>query len=106
MDNSATFLSDRLRQWILMREVDIAACVIYVWDYFITMGMEIEHVWPGKWTALKVLYLVQRYLPFIDTVWLVLHQELGANLSPATCRLLTNAGRSLFVVGMAASERA
>ncbi|CAA7270039.1 unnamed protein product [Cyclocybe aegerita] len=86
-----------------MREVDIAACVIYVWDYCITMGMEIEHVWPGKWTALKVLYLIQRYLPFIDTVWPVLHRAKHQS-EPRDVPFAHECGAVVFVVGMAASE--
>lgn len=49
---------------------------MFLWDYLITLGMEIELVWPSKWTVMKSLYLFQRYIPFLDTIFLGLYREL------------------------------
>jgi len=46
-----------------------------IWDYSLTFRMEIDLVWKSKWTFMKGLYLFQRYLPFIDTTWLVLYRQ-------------------------------
>jgi hypothetical protein len=46
------------------------ACVVYIWDYILTFEMEVDHVWKSKWNFMKGLYLLQRYLPFIDIMWL------------------------------------
>jgi hypothetical protein len=51
---------------------------MFVWDYIITFGMEVELVWKSKWNFMKGLYLFQRYLPFIDTVCLVLYCQSDA----------------------------
>jgi len=51
----------------------VVASTMFIWDYLLTFGMEVELVWKSKWTFMKGLYLFQRYLPFIDTTWLVLH---------------------------------
>ncbi|KAJ3510040.1 hypothetical protein NLJ89_g4895 [Agrocybe chaxingu] len=75
---------------------DIAACTVFVWDYLLTLGMEVQYVWPGRWTIIKAVYLLQRYLPFIDTLWIALHVIFGANLSPTTCTHLNAVGRSLM----------
>ncbi|KAJ3509748.1 hypothetical protein NLJ89_g5060 [Agrocybe chaxingu] len=98
------FLFERLHILEVTRMVDVAASTIFVWDYLMTIGMEIEYVWPGKWTTMKVVYLLQRYLPFIDTVWLQLHQIFATNLSPSTCHILTTTSRSLMYIGLALSE--
>ena len=49
---------------------------MFIWDYILTFQMEVDLVWKSKWTLMKGLYLFQRYLPFIDTVWLVVYCQL------------------------------
>ena len=44
----------------------VVACMIFLWDYIITLGMEVDLVWKSKWNSMKGLYLFQRYLPFTD----------------------------------------
>jgi hypothetical protein len=51
------------------------ACTIFLWDYIITFGMEVDLVWKSKWTFMKGLYLFQRYLTFIDPVWVILYRQ-------------------------------
>ena len=51
---------------------------MFVWDYIITFRMEVDLVWKSKWTFMKALYLFQRYLPFIDTVWLIVYCQSDA----------------------------
>ncbi|KIM37623.1 hypothetical protein M413DRAFT_258573 [Hebeloma cylindrosporum] len=70
----------------------------------LTFRMEVELVWGSKWNFMKGLYLFQRYLPFIDTVWLVLYHQTGTNLSPATCGRLYYASGAMMVAGFASSE--
>ena len=48
------------------------ACMVYLWDYLLTFGMEVDLVWKSKWNFMKGLYIFQRYLPFTDIIWLVL----------------------------------
>ncbi|KAJ3515880.1 hypothetical protein NLJ89_g1488 [Agrocybe chaxingu] len=72
----------------------VAAFALLFYDYLLTLGMEVEHVWPGEWTPVKVVYLVQRYLPFVDTMLLeaqsqsrfrirrMLHTNASAPLDP------------------------
>jgi len=37
--------------------------------------MEVDLVWKSKWTFMKGLYFFQRYLPFVDTISLVLYRQ-------------------------------
>ena len=48
---------------------------MFVYDYLLTLEMEIELVWKSKWNWIKFVYLFQRYLPFIDTVFLAVFSE-------------------------------
>jgi len=48
----------------------VAAYAMFIWDYILTFRMEVDLVWESKWAFTKGLYFFQRYLPFIDTIWL------------------------------------
>ena len=43
---------------------------MFLWDYILTFQMEVDLVWKSKWNFMKALYLFQRYLPFLETIWL------------------------------------
>jgi len=51
----------------------VASCTMFIWDYILTFGMEVDLVWKSKWNFMKWLYIFQRYLPFIDNTWLSLY---------------------------------
>ena len=64
--------------------------------------MEVDLVWKSNWNFMKALYLFQRYLPFIDTVFFILYRQswflsdlfilifslgqTGEDLTETTCR--------------------
>ncbi|KAF8148397.1 hypothetical protein B0H34DRAFT_262319 [Crassisporium funariophilum] len=89
----------------LVSSFDVAAASMFLWDYLLTFDMELQLVWLSRWNFVKVLYLVQRYMPFVDTVWLrVLHHHLGIRLSTTYCHVLADFSGGMFIVGFAASE--
>jgi len=53
---------------------------MFIWDYILTFGMEVDLVWKSKWNVMKGLYLLQRYAPFIDTLGLVLYRQFSSFL--------------------------
>ncbi|KDR79853.1 hypothetical protein GALMADRAFT_222795 [Galerina marginata CBS 339.88] len=77
---------------------------LFIWDYILTFRMEVDLVWASKWNFMKVLFLVQRYLPFVDTVGLVLYHQLGRDLTPTTCQRVYNISGYMIVAGIALSE--
>ncbi|KJA14982.1 hypothetical protein HYPSUDRAFT_149695, partial [Hypholoma sublateritium FD-334 SS-4] len=66
----------------------VAASTLFIWDFILTLPLEIDLVWHRKWNALKIIYLIQRYLPFFDTVGLVLYHQLSVSLVDFQCRNL------------------
>jgi len=56
----------------------VASFALFLWDYILTFGMEVDLIWKSKWNFMKALYLLQRYLPFIDTIGLVLYSQSDA----------------------------
>ena len=67
--------NENFASFFLTESRSVASSVLFVYDYFITLGMEIDLIWFSPWTPTKAIYLIQRYLPFIDTVWLCLHRK-------------------------------
>ncbi|KAJ3501359.1 hypothetical protein NLJ89_g9372 [Agrocybe chaxingu] len=69
-------LVENLRVLTVIKRIDLAATVVFLWDYLLTLGMEVEHIWASKWTIVKVLFLIQRYIPFIDIMGLGMYTVL------------------------------
>ncbi|KDR75688.1 hypothetical protein GALMADRAFT_226328 [Galerina marginata CBS 339.88] len=81
----------------------VSAAALWAYDYFLTLGMEIELVWTTKWNIIKVLFLVQRYLPLIDTCILTLYRDLMPQTERNCSRLETTTG-FMYVTGYAIAE--
>uniref|UniRef100_A0A0W0F7N5 DUF6533 domain-containing protein n=1 Tax=Moniliophthora roreri TaxID=221103 RepID=A0A0W0F7N5_MONRR len=83
---------------------DTAVAALVAYDYIITLPDEIELVWSARWNLTKVLYLLQRYMPFVDTVALVLHNDFTPGLGYQQCRNTYDISGWMFVIGIALSE--
>jgi hypothetical protein len=68
----------------LLIPTTVSASTMFVWDYILTFRMEVDLVWKSKWTVMKGLYLFQRYLPFINTVFLIVYCQCDASSIPLT----------------------
>ncbi|KAH7925428.1 hypothetical protein BV22DRAFT_1033983 [Leucogyrophana mollusca] len=80
----------------------VAATAILVYDYFLTVELEIKHIWPAPWSILKVLYLSTRYSPFMDTIPMMYHFFPG--MTEHTCRIAVWFGGTLYTIGISTSE--
>ncbi|KAK1234464.1 hypothetical protein PQX77_002318, partial [Marasmius sp. AFHP31] len=67
--------------------MDVVSAAILVYDVILNFELEIRHIWRKQWSIVKGLYLIQRYLPFFDTVGLTLHHHFAENLSPQYCSI-------------------
>jgi hypothetical protein len=48
-----------------------AICIaLVVYDYSLTLAREVDLIWFSRWNVIKVTFLVQRYLPFLDAILL------------------------------------
>ncbi|KDR82178.1 hypothetical protein GALMADRAFT_264430 [Galerina marginata CBS 339.88] len=98
MAHSGAFAEERLRSF------SVAASTLLVWDILLTLDKEVDMVWKADWNLMKVLYLFQRYLPIVDTIFLNLQSQLGENLGAAECLRLYSASGWLMFFGFALSE--
>ncbi|KDR66741.1 hypothetical protein GALMADRAFT_216830 [Galerina marginata CBS 339.88] len=85
-------------------QFDVAAATLLVWDILLTFDKEVNLVWRADWNFMKALYLFQRYLPLLDSVYLTINYQLGINVGPGECARLIKASGWLAVVGFATSE--
>ncbi|KAJ7119415.1 hypothetical protein C8R44DRAFT_788018 [Mycena epipterygia] len=79
-----------------------ACATILVYDLICTIDQEILYVWPQPWSMSTALFLLNRYLPFVDT-FLGLSAKF-TRLSPEQCLLRNKAVGWLSVLGIMLSE--
>ncbi|ESK85357.1 Nbs1 [Moniliophthora roreri MCA 2997] len=79
---------------------------LLVYDWICTLDQEVVHIWskPGPWSLGSVIFLFNRYMPFVD-IFLSIHLTFGTPApSSAECLLLMKATSWLTFTGLALSE--
>ncbi|KAA1470555.1 hypothetical protein DENSPDRAFT_879796 [Dentipellis sp. KUC8613] len=99
----AAQLVDILQQLTLVTYFDLSAMTLLYYDYFLTLPDEIDLIWGSRWTATKVLFLLNRYIPFFDAVLGVYHQ-LASEVSEETCYAMYAGSGWMVVYGVGISE--
>jgi len=84
MDSTAFF--QFLQQRTLMNGMYISAAALLVYDYMLTIHLEIKFIWSLRWRYTEVIFLLVRYMPFIGTVF-TLYNQLSFETSPKTCKM-------------------
>ncbi|KAJ6568867.1 hypothetical protein B0H19DRAFT_688381 [Mycena capillaripes] len=85
-----------------VKYLDVAATVVLVFDYCLTLNLEVSLIWPSRWSLTKILYVLSRYPAFFD-VPLVLYY-LTPTVSLEHCAQLNTAIASGNVFGIAVAE--
>ncbi|KAA1476604.1 hypothetical protein DENSPDRAFT_843611 [Dentipellis sp. KUC8613] len=81
----------------------LGSFTLLAYDYFLTLPDEVEVVWGFHWTVSTPLFLLNRYIPFID-VSLAVYSGTGLNISGATCHALYSAVGWMVLCGLGISE--
>lgn len=76
--------------------------MVLVYDALLTIGDEINYVWFQPWTLGSFLFMINRYLPFIDTS-MGLYLQL-TETSPSQCEMYYNGITWLIAIGLMVSE--
>ncbi|KAJ7743934.1 hypothetical protein DFH07DRAFT_835194 [Mycena maculata] len=79
-----------------------ACATILVYDLMCTLDQEVLYVWPRPWSISTVLFVLNRYLPFVDTFLAVTGKF--TRISPEQCLALNIAVGWLSVSGIMLSE--
>ncbi|CAA7269370.1 unnamed protein product [Cyclocybe aegerita] len=80
----------------------IASATVLVFDFFLTLHEEINHIWMQPWTPGTVIFLVNRYLPFVDTSMVLYLQFTTTNID--MCNTYYHVSTWLIAVGLMVSE--
>ncbi|KAG2364204.1 hypothetical protein BDR07DRAFT_1402285 [Suillus spraguei] len=49
----------------------VAAAVVVVYDWVLTLAQEIELIWKQRWSLMTVLYLMTRYIGILYSMYVV-----------------------------------
>ncbi|KAF9554236.1 hypothetical protein CPC08DRAFT_195812 [Agrocybe pediades] len=80
----------------------VACGTLLVYDYLCTLDQEIAYAWSPPWSAGTVLFFLNRYLPFVDTLISI---KLKLTMStPETCQREFTVVTWFIVAGIAISE--
>ncbi|KIL64095.1 hypothetical protein M378DRAFT_186830 [Amanita muscaria Koide BX008] len=71
-------------------------------DYFLTIHLEINYVWKSKWSFVKFLYLIIRYIPFITLIFVFALNIPG--LETQNCMSITRAYVVMLTFGSGICE--
>jgi hypothetical protein len=80
-----------------------ASRTLFIYDILIMLEIEVQLILTPRWSVIKAIYLLSRYLPFADMA-VLLHYQLSRNLSEAQCRVAYMSESMLYVVGIGTSE--
>jgi len=59
----------------LSNYMTVASIMLLVYDYMLTLDSELLLIWSSRWNLVKALFLLVRYMPFIDMVLLIFSQR-------------------------------
>ncbi|KAH8828630.1 hypothetical protein DL96DRAFT_1012758 [Flagelloscypha sp. PMI_526] len=96
-DVSSSFIPQELVSALIL-EVDaidlafkfyLSALSILIWDWLLTLDLEIRLVWPNKLSVGKVLFFLARYLPFVDIlVGIIFSKKVDAGTDGRACSII------------------
>ncbi|TFY51415.1 hypothetical protein EVG20_g11010, partial [Dentipellis fragilis] len=92
-----------LQQNVFLTHLGFSANALMSFDYFITFPDEIELVWRSRWTIVKVIFLLNRYIALSD-VGISTYGVLGSHLSSSECSVLYTSHGWMIAVSISLSE--
>ncbi|KAJ8075331.1 hypothetical protein PM082_019669 [Marasmius tenuissimus] len=101
-DKALSFIATSLAQTRLFVDMGVCAVTLYIYDTLLNLDLEFRFVWASPWSLVKVLYLLQRYLPFVDSTVIFLY--LLSIHKPGPCLAFTHAFTWSGMVGIFLSE--
>ncbi|KAF9070515.1 hypothetical protein BDP27DRAFT_1220566 [Rhodocollybia butyracea] len=82
----------------------VSSAALFLYDWMLLLPVELEVVWSEKLRPLNVLYIIQRYMPFVDTIGLLFAVDFVQPIEPNTCRTLYNTAAWMYLTGIALTE--
>ncbi|THH32838.1 hypothetical protein EUX98_g1348 [Antrodiella citrinella] len=83
--------------------LDVASAALLVYDFILTFHSEVTLIWPSQWNPVKVLFVLTRYLPFVN-MCLVLFYQTKENIDVEMCQKTYYPAGWLIVIGIVVAE--
>ncbi|KAH7914868.1 hypothetical protein BJ138DRAFT_1142785 [Hygrophoropsis aurantiaca] len=81
----------------------VVGATILIYDYLLTLDLETVFIWPSRLSTIKVLYLLTRYFPFMDSAVTITYHFIPGIRIP-TCHAIFLVNSCFYVTGMGISE--
>jgi len=95
-----------LEAWVdyeIFLHFEVADMALLAYDYMLTFLEEVEFVWKKPFSPVTLVFVITRYLPFIDNTFASIY-DFVPNLSSPACKLLYRFQYWSFVVGICIAE--
>ncbi|EJD35179.1 hypothetical protein AURDEDRAFT_175757 [Auricularia subglabra TFB-10046 SS5] len=91
-----------LQRSLASQYLDVISAVLFIWDHIVTFDQEVELVWPSRWGAGKILFLLVRYITWPDVLSSM--SKSIFHLDAAVCQPLFEYVVWSTIIGIAAAE--
>jgi len=101
--DAAALIQYLKHQRLIIDYVYISATAIFVYDYLLTVHLEIGFIWFSRWSYTKVLFLMIRYMAFVDMLF-VLYNQIYPDISAEKCEVTFPASAWLLLFQLVLAE--
>jgi hypothetical protein len=56
---------------LILKLKTVSSSVLFLYDWILMLSVELDVVWSEKLRPLNMLYIIQRYMPFVDTIGII-----------------------------------
>ncbi|KAJ4470731.1 hypothetical protein C8R41DRAFT_851628, partial [Lentinula lateritia] len=103
--SSTTFIQAYSSDRTLLSNFVASSIVMFLYDWMLMLPAEIEFVWTASLRRpLNVLYIIQRYMPFVDTVAILFVVSFVQPIDSEACRILYNISGWMYIIGIALTD--
>ncbi|TCD65721.1 hypothetical protein EIP91_002297 [Steccherinum ochraceum] len=81
----------------------VAPAALLLYDYLLTLGSEMNVMWPSRMSPMKALYLYTRYSAFVD-VTMAVYYQLKTDVPAILCKRIYSIAAWLIVIGIIVAE--
>lgn len=85
MDSTTMLIKSLHDQRLLLDYFYVTAAAVVIYDYLLTLHLEIKYIWSSRWSYTKVLFLLNRYVAFVSTS-VILYDQVFLDVSAEVCK--------------------
>ncbi|KAJ7625309.1 hypothetical protein DFH06DRAFT_1229113 [Mycena polygramma] len=87
----------------IVKYVHVASLAVLLYDYCLTLHLEVDLIWPSKWSLTKALFFLSRYSVAVDAPLLV-YYAVARDISIQRCHQIHTVATWLNLAGFAFTE--